>query len=157
MPVALDDQELSSHPHQTIAEAYGALRSTGAQLVGLDGHSRELPQSFYNSEFYVPLWSNGIWAELRKFLLSRGKSEKQIDHPIDAMSRAFEDACIRAYEDLISSLTLPDPDEPARLSGSDPRTSAFDSNGEHKTFPCGNVRCVRDYDSAIGWVHGGSI
>jgi excisionase family DNA binding protein len=48
MPVALDEQELSSDPNQTIAEAYGALRSTGAQLVGPDGHSRELPQSFYN-------------------------------------------------------------------------------------------------------------
>jgi predicted nucleic acid-binding protein len=63
------------------------------------------------AEFYVPRWSNSILAELRKFLVSRGKSERQVDHRIDAMSRAFEDACITGYENLISSLTLPDPDD----------------------------------------------
>jgi predicted nucleic acid-binding protein len=63
------------------------------------------------AEFYVPRWSNGILTELRKFLLGRGKSEQQINHRIEAMSSAFEDACITGYEDLITSLLLPDPDD----------------------------------------------
>jgi excisionase family DNA binding protein len=42
------EQDLSHEPSQTIAEAYAALKNTGAQLVGPDGHSRELPRSFYN-------------------------------------------------------------------------------------------------------------
>lgn len=63
------------------------------------------------AEFFSPRWSHDILAELRRFLLARGKTIRQIDHRIAAMTRAFEDACVADYEDLISTLHLPDPDD----------------------------------------------
>ncbi len=61
--------------------------------------------------FYAPRWSTHILAELRKFLAGRGKTARQIEHRIEQMSIAFEDACISGYEDLIESVHLPDPND----------------------------------------------
>jgi hypothetical protein len=58
--------------------------------------------------FFIPKWSNDILIELRGFLQSRGKTETQINHRIEMMSLAFEDACISGYEDLVEGLNLPD-------------------------------------------------
>jgi excisionase family DNA binding protein len=56
MPALLDAEEELVQPEPSIVEAYRALRRTGAQLVGPDGHSKELPLSFYN--FLVRLISD---------------------------------------------------------------------------------------------------
>jgi predicted nucleic acid-binding protein len=55
--------------------------------------------------FYVPRWSRDIEAELRRTLMGRfGYSKEQADRRITTMDRAFPEALVEGYEDLIEAM-----------------------------------------------------
>jgi hypothetical protein len=57
-------------------------------------------------DFYVPKWSPDILQEVERTLRARfGYLPMQVGRRIDTMTRAFPDAMVTAYEDLIPAMT----------------------------------------------------
>jgi len=54
---------------------------------------------------FRPLWSEQILQELSDNLIEHGLPETNAARRIDAMQRAFPDATVRGYEDLIANMT----------------------------------------------------
>jgi hypothetical protein len=63
--------------------------------------------------FYRPLWSERILAELRQTLagLYPTVDPARFGRRTDAMTAAFEDACVVGWEAVCAGLDLPDPDD----------------------------------------------
>ena len=67
---------------------------------------------FAEAGLFRARWSAHILEEWREALLrSKPQLASSIDSQIAAMARAFPEACIQGYDDLIQSLNLPDPDD----------------------------------------------
>ena len=68
---------------------------------------------------YRPLWSSAVLAELQEHearkLVRHGADRARADEAarrlIDAMHRAFDDACVSGWEPLEGTFGLPDPDD----------------------------------------------
>jgi len=54
---------------------------------------------------YRPLWSAGVLDELERALVARGLENKVVTHRIGEMRRAFPDAEVRGYENLVETMT----------------------------------------------------
>lgn len=62
---------------------------------------------------YRPLWSQRILDETTDAILEihPDLTSNDVERRIDAMNRSFEDALVEGWEDIESSLALPDPDD----------------------------------------------
>jgi predicted nucleic acid-binding protein len=54
---------------------------------------------------YRPLWSIGVLAELERNLPERGLSAEAVTHRVTEMRRAFPDAEVSGYEDIVDTMT----------------------------------------------------
>ena len=54
---------------------------------------------------YRPLWSADVMDELERALVARGLEKKAVTHRIGEMRRAFPDAEVRGYENLVETMT----------------------------------------------------
>ena len=54
---------------------------------------------------YRPLWSADVLDELERALVVRGLEKKAVTHRIGEMRRAFPDAEVRGYENLVGRMT----------------------------------------------------
>jgi hypothetical protein len=72
---------------------------------------------------YRPLWSADVLDELERALVVRGLEKKAVTHRIGEMRRAFPDAEVRGYENLVETMTC-DPKDPE----ADPDTWCFGCN-----------------------------
>jgi predicted nucleic acid-binding protein len=54
---------------------------------------------------YRPLWSAAVLDELERALVARGLEQKAVAHRIGEMRRAFPDAEVRGYENLVETMT----------------------------------------------------
>jgi predicted nucleic acid-binding protein len=54
---------------------------------------------------YRPLWSAGVLDELERALLTRGLQKEAVTYRIGEMRRAFPDAEVHGYENLIEQMT----------------------------------------------------
>jgi predicted nucleic acid-binding protein len=54
---------------------------------------------------YRPLWSADVLDELERALVARGLERKAVTHRIGEMRRAFPDAEVRGYENLVETMT----------------------------------------------------
>ena len=54
---------------------------------------------------YRPLWSADVLGELERALVARGLEKKAVTHRIGEMRRAFPDAEVRGYENLVNTMT----------------------------------------------------
>ena len=54
---------------------------------------------------YRPLWSADVLDELERALVARGLENKAVTHRIGEMRRAFPDAEVRGYENLVETMT----------------------------------------------------
>ena len=54
---------------------------------------------------YRPLWSADVLDELERALVVRGLEQKAVTHRIGEMRRAFPDAEVRGYENLVERMT----------------------------------------------------
>ena len=59
---------------------------------------------------FRPLWSEHVLTELQRSLVRRGIEPGAVEYRIEAMKRAFPDANVTGYEDLISQMTCDDED-----------------------------------------------
>jgi hypothetical protein len=60
--------------------------------------------------FYVPRWSRDILEELRRTLIGRfGYTKEQADRRITMMDRAFPEAMVDGYEDLVEAMRAATP------------------------------------------------
>ncbi len=57
------------------------------------------------AEFFKPLWSNEIVAELSHNLQEVVADPEKIDHLVDEMGRVFDDSLVEGYEALIPTMT----------------------------------------------------
>ena len=62
-------------------------------------------------DLFAVRWSERILDEARRSLVGRGKPLDKVEARLAAMRRAFPDANVTGFEDLIPSLRLPDPDD----------------------------------------------
>jgi len=54
--------------------------------------------------FYTPKWSKEILEELRRTLAKFGRTSEQIDRRIETMTKAFPDAIVEGFEELIPAM-----------------------------------------------------
>jgi hypothetical protein len=54
---------------------------------------------------YRPLWSVDVLDELERALVARGLEKKAVTHRIGEMRRAFPDAQVRGYENIVETMT----------------------------------------------------
>ena len=59
---------------------------------------------------FRPLWSEQVLTELQRSLIRRGIDSSAVEYRIQAMRRAFPDANVTGYEDLIAQMTCDDDD-----------------------------------------------
>ena len=52
---------------------------------------------------YRPLWSADVLDELERALVARGLEQKAVTHRVYEMRRAFPDAEVRGYENLVGT------------------------------------------------------
>ncbi len=62
---------------------------------------------------YRPLWSTTILAEAERTLIHLHPEipSATLHHRLSAMGQFFPDATVTGWDDLVNSLTLPDPDD----------------------------------------------
>lgn len=73
---------------------------------------RDVPLRFAEAGLYRARWTDRILEEWRRNLLkAKPHLEENIGSQMRAMARAFPEAWVEGYEDLIDSITLPDPDD----------------------------------------------
>jgi len=54
---------------------------------------------------YRPLWSPGVLEELERNLAKRGLPSAAVEHRVSEMRRAFPDAEVTGYDDLVGAMT----------------------------------------------------
>ncbi len=69
---------------------------------------RDILLWFAYYDLYTPKWSNEIFCELESVMSRKGLGDDKIKEQIDRMQKAFPDAMVKNYVDLIETLTLPD-------------------------------------------------
>lgn len=62
-------------------------------------------------DLYTPKWSEHIFDEWRRVMISRGVSGNEADKRISKANAAFPDALVQNYKGLIEHLELPDKDD----------------------------------------------
>lgn len=73
---------------------------------------RDTLLNFYHAGLFRGRWTSKILDEWTSNLLDRKPELKtSIDAQLEAMSKAFPEAMVVGYDDLISALTLPDPND----------------------------------------------
>lgn len=63
---------------------------------------------FASFDLFTPKWSKHIFEEWENVMRRKGISEEEIMKRVAVAHRAFPDALVECYEDLIDSLNLPD-------------------------------------------------
>jgi hypothetical protein len=77
---------------------------------------------------YRPLWSADVLDELERALVARGLEKKAVTHRIGEMRRAFPDAEVRGYENLVDTMTC-DPKGEVRHAGAEGAERPLPSRG----------------------------
>ena len=89
---------------------------------------------------YRPLWSTTILAEAERTLIHLHPEipSATLHHRLSAMGQFFPDATVTGWDDLVNSLTLPDPDDRYVHAAPSRRTAA----AAHRSpgGPCTRVR-----------------
>lgn len=70
---------------------------------------RDLLLWFAFFELYRPKWSQTIFDELREAMTKKGMPDDVAKKQIERINKAFPDAMVNNYEELIKTLSLPDP------------------------------------------------
>lgn len=69
---------------------------------------RDLLLWFAHFELYRPKWSQTIFEELHSVMIKKGMSPEKAKKQIDIINAAFPDAMVNNYNELITTLSLPD-------------------------------------------------
>lgn len=69
---------------------------------------RDLLLWFAHFDLFRPKWSQNIFDELYKVMINKGMPEERAKIQIERINTAFPDAMVNNYEELISTLSLPD-------------------------------------------------
>jgi predicted nucleic acid-binding protein len=69
---------------------------------------RDLLFWFAHYDLYTPKWSKHIFDEWKSLIIKKGKSESEAERRINMANKAFPDAFVDKYENLIGGLILPD-------------------------------------------------
>ena len=69
---------------------------------------RDLLLWFAHFELFRPKWSQTIFEELFQVMVEKGMPSEKAHEQIARINRAFPDAMVNNYEDLIATLSLPD-------------------------------------------------
>ena len=69
---------------------------------------RDLLLWFAYFDLYKPKWSQTIFNELHKVMVEKGMPDDQAKIQVERINAAFPDAMVNNYEELISTLNLPD-------------------------------------------------
>lgn len=72
---------------------------------------RDLLLWFAHYDLYTPKWSAHIFEGWKRVMIRKGVAEEEAIKRVEAPNRAFPDAFVQHYQGIISSLTLPDPDD----------------------------------------------
>lgn len=83
---------------------------------------------------YRPLWSADVLDELERALVARGLEKKAVTRRIGEIRRAFPDAEVRGYENLVETMTC-DPKDRHVLAGSRPERRGGPRHVQHRRFP----------------------
>jgi predicted nucleic acid-binding protein len=70
--------------------------------------SRDLLFWFAHYDLYTPKWSKHIFYEWKEVMIRKGLNQDDAEKRIAVANSAFPDALVRNYENLISTLNLPD-------------------------------------------------
>lgn len=70
---------------------------------------RDILLWFAHFELYRPKWSQIIFDELHTVMIGKGMPVAKANEQIQRINAAFPDAMVHNYEDLIPTLSLPDP------------------------------------------------
>ena len=105
---------------------------------------------------YRPLWSADVLDELERALVVRGLEKKAVTHRIGEMRRAFPDAEVRGYENLVERMTcdpkdrhvLAQPSEATRRSSS--RSTRVTSR-KRRQRPTTSRSSTRTTSSSTSW------
>jgi len=84
--------------------------------------------------FYTPKWSKEILEELRRTLAKFGRTPGQIDRRIETMAKAFLDAMVEGFEELIPAMKNDEKDRHVLAAAVKCGAHAIVSNNE-KHFP----------------------
>lgn len=63
---------------------------------------------FAHFELFRPKWSQTIFEELHKVMIGKGMPFEKAEKQIERINTAFPDAMVNNYEELITTLSLPD-------------------------------------------------
>jgi predicted nucleic acid-binding protein len=69
---------------------------------------RDLLLWFAHFDLYTPKWSQTIFDELHKVMIEKGMPVEKATNQIERINKAFPDAMVNNYEELIVTLSLPD-------------------------------------------------
>lgn len=69
---------------------------------------RDLLLWFAHFDLYRPKWSQMIFDELYDVMVRKGMPEERAKQQIERINAAFPDAMVNNYEELLSTLSLPD-------------------------------------------------
>lgn len=69
---------------------------------------RDLLLWFAYFDLYTPKWSQHVFDELHRVMVEKGMSNEIARRQIDRINTAFPDAMVNNYEELITTLSLPD-------------------------------------------------
>ena len=69
---------------------------------------RDLLFWFAHFDLYRPKWSQNIFHELYSVMIRKGMPEDVAKRQISRINEAFPDAMVTNYEELITTLSLPD-------------------------------------------------
>lgn len=69
---------------------------------------RDILLWFAHFELYTPKWSQTIFDELKRIMITKGMPPEKASHQIERINSAFPDAMVKNYQELVSTLSLPD-------------------------------------------------
>ena len=70
--------------------------------------TRDILLWFAHFDMYTPKWSEQIFEEWKRVMLSKAVSDNEANKRIEKINLAFPDALVRNYKGLINHLELPD-------------------------------------------------
>jgi predicted nucleic acid-binding protein len=86
-------------------------------------------------DLYTPKWSEHIFDEWKRVMVTKGVSEKEAEERISKANSAFPDALVKNYKGLIDSLELPDKDDRHVLAAAIKTNASLIITNNIKDFP----------------------